>query len=96
MINEKSVQKPFDVAVYEALIIVEREARKVLKKDTCLGEFVMGMGVWNFTSKRDMWMIDAEERAPELARFIDKWDDYLHLTGNSMRFTADGEVRTDW
>ena len=95
-INDKWVDKYYHIALYEAKVIIENEARKILKSDDSLSEFIMGMGTWFFTSTNDMRRIDNEDIAPELADFIDKWDDYLRLTGIPMRFTATGVVVTEW
>lgn len=64
----------------------------------------MAMGIWTFTLQK----ADAEDEHPtvydepryiansRLARFINKWDEYLKITGEPMRFTADGPVVREW
>lgn len=82
-----------------ALDIVEREARLILQENKDLGEFIMGMGTWFFTTKitgEANYDTDEYTSSGELSEFIAEWDEELCLTGNPMRFTAKGKKRTNW
>ena len=75
---------------------VIRIARKILKADPSLTEFIMGMGRWMFSDK-DGVIYDADQsRFAELCDFIDEWDNTIHITGEPMRFTATGPIIRDW
>jgi hypothetical protein len=101
---EKKAAEWYQLASESASCFVEKEARDILSKHRNLHEFVMGMGVWCFTLKKG----DAEDPHPtindepryiaksRLARFISKWDGYLKITGEPMRFTVDGPVVRNW
>lgn len=92
----KDVEKLYEQAQEIALSLVEKEARKIMRKHTNIKDFVMAMGGWNF------WYHDGNEVPHDLKyldplqRIFQEWDDYLGLTGTPMRFTAEGPVRTDW
>lgn len=76
---------------------VEKEARRILKSDPDLNEFVMAMGAAFFTDKNgDNHQLQDIDAAEELRDFILEWDEYLRITGVPMRFTADGDKITDW
>jgi hypothetical protein len=78
---------------------VEKLARKILCENVDLDEFVMAMGTWSFTIKHKKPSEDAddnEKRFDEIREFISKWDKKLKITGEAMRFTADGEKITNW
>lgn len=104
----KALSYHYDKAVGLSLVIVENKARAILQQHSNLDEFIMCMGGWFFTSKRkdtrgQAIIIDPYDdihRCPKymtgLRRFIDEWDDYLKITGESVRFTANGEKITDW
>ena len=81
----------------EALKHVEALARKILKQHPNLDEYVMAMGT-AFFSDCYMETISVYDRAymRSLSKFLDEWDEYLKLTGEPMRFTADGKKMTDW
>ena len=77
---------------------VVSSARKILKDNPDLKEFIMGMGIWNFTSKCG-YDIDVhnpkDPRFNKLADFINRWDD-LKITGIPVRFTATNEAKHTW
>lgn len=98
--------KPTKQQIYDALRVaselaleyVEHEARKILRKCTTLDEFIMCMGAAFFTDKQGNSLHDHEipKTAFELIVFIEDVDSELHISGNPMRFTADGEKITNW
>jgi len=80
-----------------ALKILEQKARKILTQHPNLNEFVMGMGGWSFWDKKDNRYTDNEvSYLVPFANFIIKYDNYLKLTGNPMRFTAKGKIIKNW
>lgn len=100
----KDVKEHYQKASDAASAFVEQEARAILRKHSNLREFVMAMGGWFFTLKK----ADATDEHPvlndqpryiaksKLAHFITEWDEYLKITGEPMRFTADGPVVRNW
>ncbi len=110
MKRTNNTQKYYEAARQEALIFVEAEARKILKKRKNLKEFIMAMGTYFFVDKHgntiDTWeskyinyecrMFNASPSFKKLNDFISEWDEYLKLTGESMRFTSDGIKITNW
>jgi len=91
---------------------VERMARGILKRHSHLDEFIMAMGSYFFTAKNgkddlqpitqkmnaswDYYYVDTVAYLKPLNDFIGKWDEYLKITGEPMRFTANGPKVTDW
>lgn len=104
MITAKEVEALHLQASEAASAFVEQEARAILRGHSNLHEFIMGMGIWCFTLVKadgsdDHPTINDEPRYvshSRLARFISKWDEYLKITGEPMRFTADGPVVREW
>jgi hypothetical protein len=106
--NEKEIEKLYFDAGDKAAVFVEEQARAILRKHPSLHEFTMAMGTWFFTVKRskDRSLLPGEHavlhdppsyiKNSRLASFILKWDEYLKITGEPMRFTADGPVVRDW
>lgn len=74
---------------------VIRLARKILKANSDLEEFIMGMGTWFFSNK-DGDNVSTGPEFKELDDFISEWDETIRITGEPMRFTANGEIRRDW
>lgn len=72
---------------------IEIMARNILIKNKKLNEFVMAMGTYFFTYKKGGIAHDFEDSFFE--EFMDKYS-HLNLTGIPMRFTAKGDVVTDW
>ncbi len=80
---------------------VEQLARQVLKENPQLDEFIMGFGMWHFTFKEKDGLISHGQHhlhlplkrstIIKLENFIGYYDDYLKITGESMRFTAKGK-----
>ncbi len=105
---DKYYNKASDLALKE----VERLARQVLKDHPELDEFIMCMGSYFFTVKNSeenilpytekmniSWNYYSEDTFPYLKPindFIGKWDNYLKLTGEPMRFTAKGKIVKNW
>jgi hypothetical protein len=75
------------------LIEIEKMARNILLKNKKLSEFIMAMGTYTFTRKDRNYLHDFEDSGFD--SFMDKYSD-LNLTGIPMRFTAKGDVVTDW
>lgn len=77
---------------------VETIARRILKDNPQLDEFIMGMGVWFFTTKKGENLSWDNKRGyiEPMIHFLNKWNENLHLTGIPMRFTAEGPKVTDW
>lgn len=98
MPTKQQIYDALQVASELALEYVEQEARKILRKCTTLNEFITAMGAAFFTDKHGNSLNDHElpKSALELIEFIEEVDPELHLTGNPMRFTADGEKITNW
>lgn len=92
--------------------IVEKMARKILIEQPELDEFIMCMGDYFFTYKNsDAHLmpitqkmnknfkydyVDTEPFLKHLNDLLGKWDNVLKITGDSMRFTAEGEKITNW
>jgi hypothetical protein len=85
-------------ATEAALQEIERLARRMLKKYKYMDEFLMAMGGYFVTRKPDKEILyDLQNKEwKELESFIDEYDDELKLTGDAMRFTAEGPKITDW
>lgn len=98
MATRQQIYDALQVATELGLEYVEQEARKALRRCTTLDEFIMCMGSASFTDKKGNNLYDHElpKTAFELIVFIEEVDPELHLTGNPMRFTAEGEKITNW
>ena len=93
--------KQIDEMLFEArrlaLEWVENEARRLLKQNSWLTEFIMAMGGATFRTREDRLLdVDMVTIADDLADFIRKFDDSLGITGEPMRFTKDGPKITVW
>ena len=76
---------------------VEATARSILRRNKTIKEFVMAMGSAFFYSRDgDVLELDDRKSFKPLKDFIEEWDDLLKITGEPMRFTADGPKVTDW
>lgn len=101
---DKQLNEMYNKMYNIALSEVEKLARSILKKNPTLKEFVNAMGTCFFTTYEgdtvDLWEYGTSNLTrksfKDLANFIDDWDSILKLTGESMRFTATGEKKTDW
>lgn len=96
MKKKSIIEDKYREARYLALVQVEEMARDILKKHPNLGEFIMGMGTWTFTFANGDTVYDEMKYMKKLSDFISEWDEYLKLTGEPMRFTANGRKVTDW
>lgn len=88
----------YDALVKDALDEVELLARsRLLALDTTHPhrriEFVMANGTTAFFANG---VLLTNSRGTALAKFLDVWDERLHLTGSPMRFTLDSPRRTEW
>lgn len=94
------LQHHYDRARSIGLAIIEREARKVLKDDPTIKEFVMAMGSATFTCLYDggeeLLHVEDVDSSLDLKFILDEWDDVFKFTGEPMRFTATGPVRREW
>lgn len=97
--TEADLQEAYDRARRVGLFLVEKHARDVLRDNLMLHEFVMAMGRVFFVDYFDH-SVSLDEATGEcnspLQCLFDDWDDVLKLTGEPMRFTADGPVRREW
>lgn len=82
-----------------ALDEIIKMAREIMIKHPKAKEFIMGNGTCLFVDENDNRINEGDEIYKffkDLYEFIDEWDDYLKLTGEPMRFTADGNIKIDW
>lgn len=95
----KEIENHINTAYNLAVEMVEQKARKLLKMHPILHEFTMAMGLAFFNDK----MGNAIE--PESKNYLQQFDDLIHtleddfnlkVTGEPMRFTADGPKITEW
>lgn len=101
----------YEKAEKTASEVVEKMARKILREHPELNEFVMAMGTYFFTykdggnldpisskmnSSYNYVYYDTEPFLKPLNDFIGEWDSRLKITGDAMRFTANGIKVTDW
>ena len=109
--SEKLVSDLFGKAEKEASKVVEKMARDILNRHEELDEFIMGMGTYLFTYKKGGNLdpktqkmnlsgkyiySDSKPFLKPLNSFIDKWDETLRMTGETLRFTAKGSRVTKW
>lgn len=97
--TEADLEKAYEKARGIGLFLVEKYARQALKDNasTNAHEFVMAMGVYSFWDSKDRQMGCMFDSAAErLDDLMMNWDGALKLTGEPMRFTADGPVRREW
>lgn len=99
----KEIESLYMQAFESAIELVELEARNILRKNKSLDEFVMAMGSASFTTKKkkgtpyyDIVDLGKNPSFKRLNDFINQWDSYLKITGEAMRFTANGPKITDW
>lgn len=89
---EKLYDQAFDLAIKE----IEEAARRIMRNHPRLVEYCQGMGTWMFSDADDN-LYDGDDRiCKPVDDIMQKWDEYLHLTGHPMRFTVDGPVITMW
>lgn len=94
--GECEVDRHYQQARETALKLLERRARGILRRHSSLGEFVMSMGIWGFTYKNGERIDEPFAYMRPISDLISRWDDFLKLTGEPMRFTAKGEITRDW
>lgn len=98
-INHFEAKSGIDIMLRQASELaiqeVERIARRILKQNRNLIEFVMAMGCWCFWTNEEP-LDNEDSRFKELAEFMAEYNDKLKLTGTPMRFTATGPVETNW
>lgn len=84
------LEKAEKIALAEIVLL----ARKELNSSNEVHEFVMAMGSYFFVDKNNDIVEDYQSE--ELDTFIEDYKDIFCLTAESMRFTADGPIETDW
>lgn len=87
--SEKHLTKATELCVIQ----IQTMARDILAKHKKLNEFFMAMGTYFFTYKKGGVANDFEDK--NFDEFMNKYG-FLNLTGIAMRFTAKGDVVTDW
>lgn len=97
MKQPKEILANYQRACDTASNFVEKFARKILIDNKNAHEFVMGMGCLTFWDKNEN-QIELKDLigGEALEDFISKWDDTLKITGEPMRFTANGKKITNW
>lgn len=98
------LKKKMDEVFFMSYDITEDLARKILKDNPQLDEFIMCMGSFFFTDKKgnDIDTFNSvvskrlEKSFQPLNDFICDWDNTLKITSEPMRFTANGPKITDW
>jgi hypothetical protein len=93
--DEQAIEYHYNRASMLADELIEKEARRIMRKHKSLIEFTQGMGAWFFTDKNGNHIIDGSKVEP-VAKLFDTWDWCFKMTGQPRRFTADGEVVYDW
>lgn len=83
---------------HNALLLVKQIAVDILKKEKDLDEFIMCMGFWLFTYKKDNtdYVDNSDSRVADMLNFINIYNSELEITGMSIRVKADGQARFDW
>ena len=95
----EQIQKLHTEASNLASAEVIRIARKILNEHSELKEFVMGMGLWSFSDyDGHSYLLEngTDPRFAELEDFISEWDSEIRITGEPMRFTANGKIIRNW
>lgn len=91
------ISREYHKLVNIALEYIKYEAKRILLEHPELDEFVMGMGTYFFTDKnKNTISLEDLRYANNLNLFINKWDEYLKLSGVPMRFTATSPVVIIW
>lgn len=93
--DKRAIQRHYQAAYDTALELIEKRARVILRKHRNLTEFLSAMGAWFFIDKNGDTFTEFEYMKP-VADIYDEWDEYLKLSGEPMRFTADGPIIRDW
>lgn len=88
---DASYKYTFDLAIE----LLTQTARKVMVDNPKPIEYVQGVGTWFFVTKKGNFETESDACRP-IFEIMDRYDEYLHLTGHPMRFTKDGSVINDW
>jgi len=80
----ENILKHYNMAREIAVQKVQTEARKELKSDLLLDEFIMGMGTYFFTNKDGDNL--SEYKCEGVDSVIMEWDSILKIKGEPMRF----------
>ena len=91
---DRHIQTAHDLALQE----VERLARHILRRHTSMKAFVMAMGDAFFTPKKGFHLgLDERRYFKPLMELIERYDDILGITGNSMYIDGpDAPIVTEW
>lgn len=97
----KRAKERSEALLYDtALTLIENRARGILTAHENLDEFIMGMGAWFFTTHDDRHIGDHDSTPGYMLSFERMMDEFhrmeLKVTGESMRFTANGPVVREW
>jgi hypothetical protein len=98
----KQIDKWFNDASDMAITVIESKARNILKQHSNLNEFVMCMGTFFFTSKKQINfstnnIIDPVFKYMEpFYEMVWELNERFNVTGCPMRFTVNGKVISNW
>lgn len=98
------IDEHYDKAYSLAVELIESRARSLMHEYPELEEFIMAMGRASFIYKGDDISPDELDvkcgvkysRSKPFADLIYKYDEMFNITGEPMRFTAEGPKVTDW
>lgn len=87
----------------DALKVAEKQlismALTVMRNHKNCTSFMIAMGTWCFFTT-DSWgqLADNNPKSytKSIIKFIQKWDEDLYLTGNSLYIYPDGKILRDW
>lgn len=89
----KAIERHQAEAQKIALRLIEREARKLMKRHPVLKEYIQANGVSHFIVREDFPELGCLKTFNDMVEALDyTWN----ILGNPMRFTATGKVITEW
>jgi len=92
-----SVENLINQATDHAMVLVENEARKVLRSKNAATSFCMGMGTAAFYDKDNTPLDDDRLCFKNFYSVLHEFNDRLHLTGNPVRIdSADADIKYNW
>lgn len=100
MIDSSSVRGYYNRFIQYIVTEIIREAREILNfYPNTFHEFIMTEGVWGFVDNDGLMYFGTISNYPEVVKlleFIEEWDNMVGISQISMRFTANGEIKTTW
>jgi len=91
------IQSYLDSASEVAIKEVERLARKTMRDNPEITCFIMAMGSASFYDADGPMCDPNDKRSKELDDFLDKYDQFLRITGYPMRLDShNGKLQFDW